>query len=45
MTSGTDVQRAAAATPGHWGRTPWVGWCVDSCRPGTRCLQELVPLL
>ncbi len=23
-----------------WTRTPWVGWCVDSCRPGTRCRRQ-----
>jgi hypothetical protein len=35
----------ARATAQGWTRTPWVGWDVDSCRPGQRCLQELGPLL
>jgi hypothetical protein len=27
-----------------WTRTPWVGWCEDSCRPGMRCHGAIVPL-
>lgn len=38
------LQARTCATRSGWVRTPWVGWCVDSCRPGTRCLGELVPL-
>ena len=34
----------SSATRSGWSRTPWVGWCVDSCRPGTRCQEELLPL-